>query len=79
MSDDLLSLYTSRCGHRWVGATGGSFQCPICGLWDGDHHLVSIEAIVVQPDDWGTAWEQLAQESDRLFEEEATEQGTWHH
>jgi len=57
--DDILDLFTGRCGHRWVGASGGSFACPICGDWDGDHHLVSSEPIAVQPDDWGTAWSEL--------------------
>jgi hypothetical protein len=57
---DILSLYEGRCGHRWVGATGGSFGCPVCGLHDGDHHLVASEEIACQPDDWGCARQQLA-------------------
>jgi hypothetical protein len=36
---DLLYLFHGKCGHQWVGALSGSFQCPVCGLWDGDHHL----------------------------------------
>jgi len=56
---DILSLFKGRCGHLWVGATGGSFGCPVCGDHDGDHHLTLMEAIPVQPKDWGTAWEDL--------------------
>lgn len=58
--DNILSLYIGRCGHQWVGATSGSYGCPVCGLHDGDHHLVSVDEITVQPDDFGCAWEQLA-------------------
>jgi hypothetical protein len=71
MTDDrhnILSLYSGRCGHQWVGATCGSYACPVCGLWDGDHHLVSQEFISVQPEDWGEAWGKLAKESARLCE-----------
>jgi len=67
--NDTLSLFAGRCGHRWVGAIGGSYACPVCGDHDGDHHLVSQEPIAVQAEDWGTAWEQLAQESARPWEE----------
>lgn len=55
----ILSLFTGRCGHSWVGATGGSYGCPVCGLHDGDHHLVSMKDIAVQVEDWGNAWETL--------------------
>jgi hypothetical protein len=65
----LLELFTGECGHKWIGASGGFYGCPVCGLYDGDHHLLSAEAIAVQPEDWGTAWEELARESDRLFQE----------
>jgi hypothetical protein len=64
-----LYLFTAECGHQWVGAIGGSYACPVCGLWEGDHHLVSYEPIAVQPEDWGTAWERLAQENARRFNE----------
>lgn len=55
----ILSLFIGRCGHRWIGASDGYFACPLCNDHDGDHHLVSSEAIAVQPDDWGMAWEKL--------------------
>ena len=55
----ILSVFIGRCGHRWVAASGGSYACPLCNDHDGDHHLVSMEAIAVQPDDWGIAWERL--------------------
>jgi hypothetical protein len=55
MIANTLSVFTGRCRHQWVGATGGSFGCPICGDHEGDHHLVSQEPIAVQPDDWGCA------------------------
>jgi len=54
-----LHLFRGRCGHEWVGSTGGSYACPVCGDYDGDHHLVSESEIAVQPNDWGTAWECL--------------------
>jgi hypothetical protein len=65
-SSDLLSLFVGRCGHTWVGATGGSFACPCCGDHDGDHNLHAMEPIAVQPEDWGTAWDELTQISERL-------------
>jgi hypothetical protein len=48
---NLLSLFEGRCGHRWVGATEGSFGCPVCGDHDGDHHLVRMEEIPVHRQD----------------------------
>jgi hypothetical protein len=54
-----LSLFTGRCGHRWVGATNGYFGCPLCGDADGDHHLIACDPIAVQPEDWDCAWENL--------------------
>jgi hypothetical protein len=57
--NNVLSLFIGRCGHRWVGASDGSYACPLCNDHDGDHHLVSMEAIAVQADDWGMAWESL--------------------
>jgi hypothetical protein len=40
MSDfNELNLFVGRCGHRWVGAIGGSYACPVCGVWDGDHNI----------------------------------------
>ena len=57
--ENTLSLFQGRCGHQWVGATGGSFACPLCGDHDGDHHLLRGEPIAVQPEDWGAAWDCL--------------------
>lgn len=57
---NILSLFEGRCGHRWVGASCGSYRCPVCGDYDGDHHLVCFEPIPVQVDDWGCAWDILA-------------------
>jgi hypothetical protein len=54
-----LAHYRGRCVHEWVGAIGGSFGCPMCGDHEGDHHLEHMEPIPVQPDDWGTAWDDL--------------------
>jgi hypothetical protein len=62
-----LSLFTGRCGHQWVGATGGFFGCPLCGDADGDHHLVSMDSIAVQPEDWGSAWEGLDKVGTKLW------------
>jgi hypothetical protein len=62
---EVLSIFRGRCGHEWVGASGGSYGCPICGDHDGDHHLVSAEQIAVQCEDWGTAWEELKIECER--------------
>jgi hypothetical protein len=67
--DDLLSLFYGRCGHQWVGASDGSFACPICGDHDGDHHLIEVVAISVQQDDWGSAWERLSRASRRKWKE----------
>ncbi len=55
----ILSLFVGRCGHRWIGSSSGSFGCPLCNDHDGDHHLVSVGPIAVQPEDWGHAWGSL--------------------
>jgi hypothetical protein len=55
----LLSLFRGKCGHTWVGATDGSYACPVCGVHDGDHNIASIKVIPVQVDDWGTVWGRL--------------------
>jgi hypothetical protein len=65
---DLLWLFQDKCGHQWVGAAGGSFQCPVCGLHDGDHHLTSMEPISVQVNDWGSGvWKTLAEAGDKAW------------
>jgi hypothetical protein len=65
-SIDVLSLFKGRCGHQWVGATNGSFACPVCGDHEGDHHLRSIDPIPVQIDDWGCGvWRVLGRASSR--------------
>jgi hypothetical protein len=71
-----LSIFYGRCGHRWVGATNGSDECPVCGAddgtYNGDHHLYETEEIAVQPEDWGCgAWTDLERESERLWREYA--------
>ena len=65
--EDTLTLYRGRCGHQWVGASDGSYACPICGLHEGDHHLVSAEPIAVQVDDWGTAWADIQRLADERW------------
>ena len=63
MSDDItniLSVFEAKCGHTWVGASSGSYACPICGMHDGDHHLVAVTEVATQVEDWGCAWEQLS-------------------
>jgi hypothetical protein len=64
-----MTYFEGGCGHRWVGATGGSFACPVCGLHDGDRHLAFAEKIPVQIEDWGCAWEWLHEESTKMNEE----------
>jgi hypothetical protein len=63
--ENTLMFFEGRCGHQWVGATGGAFACPLCGDADGDNHLTKMQAISVQPDDWGTAWEPLNAATER--------------
>jgi hypothetical protein len=58
----ILSLFTGRCGHQWVGATGGSYGCPICGLHDWRPPPRFDEEYCGQVEDWGNAWEILNQE-----------------
>jgi hypothetical protein len=62
-----LSYFEGECGHRWVGASSGSYACPVCGLHDGDYHLTCMEEIPVQIDDIGTAWEDLLNESRKAY------------
>lgn len=53
--ENMWALFKGDCGHQWVGAETGSFGCPICGTSGGsDHHLVSMDPIEMQYDDWGT-------------------------
>jgi hypothetical protein len=69
VADDLLSLFQGYCGHTWVGATAGSFACPVCGVHDGDHNLRAVEPIAVQPEDYGCrAWETLERVSNAAYE-----------
>ena len=69
-TEQTLSLFTGRCGHRWVGATNGYYGCPVCGDADGNHHLEAMDDIAVQPDDWGTgAWTKLARLAAKLWTE----------
>jgi hypothetical protein len=51
-----LSVFTAKCGHEWIGSGQGSFACPVCGLHDGDHHLISVDEFPVQVNDWGCSW-----------------------
>jgi hypothetical protein len=71
---DLLYLFHGECGHQWVGAVRGSYQCPVCGLWDGDHHLTSMDPIPVQVNDWGSGvWKALAEASNKAWAQSLTE------
>jgi hypothetical protein len=74
-----LSIFYGRCGHRWVGATNGSDDCPVCGATDadynGDYHLIETEEIAVQPMDCGRAWADLEREGKRLWREHAESVG----
>jgi hypothetical protein len=63
-----MSYFEGECGHHWIGSSGGSYACPICGLHDGDHHLTLMVDIPVQVDDWGTAWQFLREKSEKAFE-----------
>jgi hypothetical protein len=58
-SPRLLALFSGRCGHRWIGAAGGSHGCPVCGDHEGDRHLIGVDELPVQVEDWGTAWKRL--------------------
>jgi hypothetical protein len=70
MTDDILSVFRGRCGHQWVGASNGSFACPKCGDHEGDHHLVSVDPIAVQADDFGCGvWDDLARAGRAAFED----------
>jgi hypothetical protein len=55
-----LAVFRARCGHRWIGSPSGDFKCPVCNLYDGDHHLLGVEELPVQVLDCGCAWEELA-------------------
>ena len=74
-----LSIFYGRCGHRWVGATNGSYECPVCGAddgdYNGDYHLIETEEVAVQPVDWGCAWADLECEGKRLWREYAESDG----
>jgi hypothetical protein len=77
-----LSYFEGECGHRWIGASYGNFACPVCGLYDGDHHLTHVEELPIQVDDFGCAWEQLLEEGKKawaLREAEAEAEYAQHH
>jgi hypothetical protein len=65
--EPLLSIFEAECGHRWIGASNGYYACPVCGLYDGDHYLTSVEELPVQVDDFGTAWEGLLEEGKKAW------------
>ena len=56
-----VAVFAGRCGHRWIGTVSGDYTCPVCGAHDGDHHLVSVEELPVQPQDSGTTWARVAE------------------
>lgn len=60
-----LTLFTGRCGHRWIGHIGGYFGCPVCGEYDGDHHITEYTEFPVQVEDWGCAWDDFERRKDR--------------
>jgi hypothetical protein len=46
---DVFSLFTGRCGHKWV-APGYWYTCPTCGGWPtskDDQHVAAQEPIAV--------------------------------
>jgi DNA-binding XRE family transcriptional regulator len=56
-----VAVFEGRCGHRWIGAVGGDYACPVCGAHDGDHHLILMEELPVQLKDFGNAWTRVAE------------------
>lgn len=64
-----LQLFRGRCGHQWVGALEGHFACPVCGDYDGDHHVVSMDEIAVQPHDLSGTWEEIIKWRDKEIKE----------
>jgi hypothetical protein len=67
--NELLSLFTAVCGHKWVGPTTGYYECPVCGLYDGKNHLVSMESIRVQVEEYGSphTWGTLSRLAHEAF------------
>lgn len=68
-----LYLFRGECGHEWVGSVCGTFACPVCGLYDGDHHLTLMEPIAVQVEDIGCTWHVLAADSAARCEKQGIE------
>lgn len=50
------AVFESVCGHRWIGNVEGDYACPMCGLYDGGHHLAMMEQLPVQPSGWLVPW-----------------------
>lgn len=67
-STDTLWLFRARCGHSWIGAIEGSYACPVCGLHEGDHHLIATHELPVQVDDYGCRWSDLAAKAEIIFD-----------
>ena len=47
-----MALFTADCGHRWLGSAAGYWGCPVCGRYDGDHHLRRVEHLPIQSEGW---------------------------
>ena len=42
----------SQCKKKWFGHISGSYRCPHCGAWDGDHYMASYEENVFDAAGW---------------------------
>jgi hypothetical protein len=54
-----LVLFRGRCKHRWIGAYGGYYGCPVCNDYNGTP--ISWKEYPVQVEDWDTAWREFSQ------------------
>jgi hypothetical protein len=67
---DIFSLFTGRCGHKWIASFAD--ECPVCGNVEWDErgqgrHVVSCEPITVNVN--GYVWESLKQRRAKIIRE----------
>jgi len=42
MSDEVSLCQCSKCGQWYFAGMSGSYQCRICGRWDGNKHIIDM-------------------------------------
>jgi hypothetical protein len=67
---DIFSLFTGRCGHKWVASFDIPDECPVCGDAEWDErwqarHVVSCEPIAVNVGPY--VWDKLTRRRAKII------------